>query len=78
MGVPLRWLRCGRRRWDGRINIDEAGVLAHRIAQGHAFAKHAAQSGIVDRDQFEAMVLETLAAPSEPKGLFAGRAGYWN
>ncbi|MDD4019501.1 MAG: hypothetical protein PHV28_16345 [Kiritimatiellae bacterium] len=54
--------------------------VGQRIANGHAFAKHAAQFGFSSRDQLAAHIEQVVrsAGPSNTRSLLRGRTAYWD
>jgi hypothetical protein len=64
------------------LNEDEARKIAHAIAFGHAYEKHASnvsESGeLLTQSSFESLVLETLLNPAKSRQLEMGRTVFWN
>ena len=56
----------------------EVAVDAEKIANGHAFAKHAGEFGGVTQTEFKGLVQETMANPSDVRTLSNGRTAYWS
>jgi len=56
----------------------EAAVDAEKIANGHAFVKHAGEFGNVTQNEFKSLVQETIANPSDARSLSNGRTAYWS
>jgi hypothetical protein len=61
---------------------DDAKRIAHAIAFGHAYEKHAAnisESGeLLTQSSFESLVLQTLLSPDQSRRLKFKRAVFWN
>jgi RHS repeat-associated protein len=55
----------------------EALAVAERVTQ-HAFVKHAGEFGNITRNEFQGLVQETMANPSEVRSLSNGRTAYWS
>ncbi len=55
----------------------EALAVAERVTQ-HAFVKHAGEFGNITRNEFQSLVQETMANPSEVRSLSNGRTAYWS
>jgi hypothetical protein len=64
------------------LNEEEAKKIAHAIAFGHAYEKHAAnvsEAGeLITQSSFESLILETLLNPAKVSEIEAGRSKYWN
>ncbi|GBE24029.1 hypothetical protein BMS3Bbin02_00294 [bacterium BMS3Bbin02] len=59
--------------------IDDVGGAANRIANGHAWAKHAAEfPDVASVGQFESLVLDVMENASEAKELVGGRRAFWS
>ena len=56
----------------------EAAMDAERIANGHAFAKHAGEFGNLTQNEFKSLIQETIVTPSDVRSLSDGRTAYWN
>jgi len=56
----------------------EAAADAERIANGHAFLKHAGEFGNISKDEFKELVQATISNPSDARSLANGRTAYWN
>jgi hypothetical protein len=61
------------------LTEDEARKIAHSIAFGHAYWKHAAVESemIMTESSFEQLILGTLLNPAMSKQLRRGRFAYW-
>ena len=57
--------------------VENAETLAHRIATGHAYSKHASKHGF-SIENFEASILEPIVNASEILSLPRGRTAYWS
>jgi hypothetical protein len=61
---------------------ENARKIAHAIAFGHAYWKHAtnvSESGeLINESSFESLILETILNPSKSRGLERNRAAFWN
>jgi hypothetical protein len=64
------------------LTEEEAKKIAHAIAFGHAYAKHAADqaevSELLTQSSFESLVLETLLNPDLSRSLRNDRLAFWN
>lgn len=64
------------------LNEEEAKRIAHAIAFGHAYEKHAAnvsESGeLITQSSFESLILATLLNPVKSRQLKTGRSVFWN
>jgi len=56
----------------------QAAADAEKIANGHAFLKHAGEFGNITKNEFKELIQETITNPSEVKSLANGRTAYWN
>ncbi len=55
----------------------QAIAIAERVTQ-HAFGKHAGEFNNISRNEFQSLVQETVANPSEVRSLSNGRTAYWS
>jgi RHS repeat-associated protein len=55
----------------------EALAVAERVTQ-HAFTEHVGEFGNITRNEFQSLVQETMANPSEVRSLSNGRTAYWS
>ena len=64
------------------LDEDEAKKIAHAIAFGHAYWKHAtvvSESGeLISESSFESLILETILHPTKSRGLERSRMAFWN
>ena len=72
IGLGVDALRAAR-----AAKAAEALAIAERVTQ-HAFAKHAGEFGNITRNEFQSLVQETMANPSEVRSLSNGRTAYWS
>ncbi len=56
----------------------QAAADADKIANGHAYGKHAKEFGNISRDQFKGLVQDTIENPSDSRPLSNGRTAYWS
>jgi hypothetical protein len=64
------------------LDEEEARRIAHAIAFGHAYWKHAAHEGEegapITESSFEQLILETLLNPTNSRVLRWNRSAFWN
>jgi hypothetical protein len=64
------------------LTEEEAKKIAHAIAFGHAYDKHAANvlesSELLTQSSFESLILETLLNPARIRKLGSSRSVFWN
>ena len=64
------------------LAVEEARKIAHTIAFGHAYWKHAADAReageLMTQSSFEQLILETILSPDRKKSLRLSRTAFWN
>ena len=72
IGLGVDALRAAR-----AAKAAELLAIAERVTQ-HAFGKHAGEFGNITRNEFQGLVQDTLANPSEVRSLSDGTTAYWS
>jgi RHS repeat-associated protein len=75
IGIGIDALRVARAA--KAAEAAEALAVAERVTQ-HAYLKHAGEFGNISRNEFQELVQETIANPSEVRSLSNGRTAYWS
>ncbi len=64
------------------LNEEEARRIAHAIANGHAYWKHAANLAesveLISESSFEWLILQTILTSAKRRDLTDGRWAFWN
>ena len=62
------------------LTEEDARIIAHRIAFGHAYWKHVADAfeygELITQSEFEQLILETLRSPARSRELRTNRTAY--